>query len=83
MALPFFRLLVDLIFALSGLILLFITFLTVRKPMAEEVQMFFLRRLFRKYGSRLVLTETALPSPDDAVSVTSLESPLLLGEERQ
>ena len=47
------------------------------------VQALFLRRLLRKYGSRLVFMEAALPLPDDAVSVTSLESLLLLGEERR
>ena len=82
-ALPILRLLVGVIFALSGLVLLLTAFLIARKPTAEEVQALFLRRLLRKYGSRLVFTEAALPLPDDAVSVTSLESLLLLGEERR
>ena len=82
-ALPILRLLVGVIFALSGLVLLLTAFLIARKPTAEEVQVLFLRRLLRKYGSRLVFTEAALPLPDDAVSVTSLESLLLLGEERR
>ena len=82
-ALPFLRLLVGVIFVLSGLALLLTAFLIARKPTAEEVQALFLRRLLRKYGSRLVFTDAALPLPDDAVSVTSLESLLLLGEERR
>ena len=82
-ALPFLRLLVGVIFVISGLALLLTAFLIARKPTAEEVQALFLRRLLRKYGSRLVFTDAALPLPDDAVSVTSLESLLLLGEERR
>ena len=72
-----------MIFALSGLVLLLTAFLIARRPTAEEVQALFLSRLLRKYGSRLVFTDAALPLPDDAVSVTSLESLLLLGEERR
>lgn len=82
-ALPIFQLLAGIFLAVAGLLLMLTAFFFSRTPTAEEAWKLALRRLLRKYGSRLVFTEAVLNLPDDAVRLQSLESLLLLGEERR
>ena len=70
-----------LLLAAAGVMLVSLALVFSKAPTEEEAWELELRRLLRKYGARLVFTESPEEVPEDAIRLKNLESLLLVSEE--
>lgn len=75
------KLALSVLLLVSGVFLVLTGLVFSKAPTAEEARKIELRRLLRKYGARLVFTESPEAVPEDAIRLKNLESLLLVAEE--